>query len=149
MHIILNENESCQLKLTNPVNEIVDQSEISCQNSKNSLICLRKVLTVFCFEDVRCYFNQGKLLTRKTSNETEHLMEFPIFKLPNHQRVFNNLTVMCTSLHCNWFLSVLKKVFPGNYILLPVAHNSWESGSIWWTDTDPAKELEGSASQRN
>ena len=35
---------------------------------------------VFCFEDTRWYFNQGKLLTRKTSNETEHLMEFPIIR---------------------------------------------------------------------
>ena len=33
------------------------------------------------------YLNQGKLLTRKTSNEIKHLVEIPIFKLPHHQRV--------------------------------------------------------------
>ena len=38
----------------------------------------------FHFEDVMWYFNHGKLLRRKTSNETKHLMEIPIFKLPHH-----------------------------------------------------------------
>ena len=44
----------------------------------------------FCFEYAMWNFNQGKLLTTKTSNGKKHLMENPIFKLPHHQRIFNN-----------------------------------------------------------
>ena len=74
---------------TNKSSEIVDQSEMSCQ--KTVLFFYKKFSQFdFCFENVMQHFNQRTLLTRKTSNETKHLVEIPIFKLLHHQRVFNN-----------------------------------------------------------
>ena len=32
----------------------------------------------------------GKVINKKTSNETKHPVEIPIFKLPHNQRVFDN-----------------------------------------------------------
>ena len=74
---------------SNKSSEIVDQSDMSCQ--EQCYFFYEKFSQFdFCFEDAMWNFNQGKFLIRKTSNGTKHLMEIPIFKLPHHQRVFNN-----------------------------------------------------------
>ena len=93
IHIILNQNKSCQhkcqLKVTNLV-KFWPIKNVFGSVVKNSLIFFYKKFSWFdfSFEDVMWNFNQGKLLTRKTSNGTKHLVEIPIFKLPHHQRVF-------------------------------------------------------------
>ena len=62
---------------SNKSSEIVDQSKMSCQK-KCYFFYKNFSLFDFCFEDAKWNFNQGKLLTRKTSNETKHLIEIPI-----------------------------------------------------------------------
>ena len=68
---------------SNKSSEIVDQSEMSCQ--EQCYFFYDDVLMMQCGTSIRESF-----LIRKTSNGTKHLMEIPIFKLPHHQRVFNN-----------------------------------------------------------
>ena len=77
---------------SNKSGEIFDQSKMSLGPfPKTVLFFLWKVLMVwFLFWRCNVELQSGKLLKSKTSNGTKHLVEIPIFKLPHHQRVFNN-----------------------------------------------------------
>ena len=80
---------------SNKSSEIEDQSEMSCQ--KQCYFFYEKFSqSDFCFEDVVWNFNQGQLLTRKTSNGTKQNK----FLFLNYH-IIKALINMCTSLLCN------------------------------------------------